>query len=401
MGDDTSSAAPSPAVGSLRNEPSRAISGGDIELLDYSRFVEQFRNIDADADGYISGLEARPLLTQSELPTPDLRKIWDLADMTSDGRLDSHEFAVAMILVQARQKGAALPDMLPPHLKAPPDMFRAKDTRTLQAADLSSQSSFSSVGVPSSNVSPLANAGLAGGSLAHSMASSPLVQAASADLQPSGADLIQPMKASAATPESPTFEDAVEYTPTSGAAAPELAAAYAKYASDFALLDSDSDGFITGGEARPVLAASGLPTGVLRQIWDLADVGVDGMLDQHEFVVARHLIDRCQEGIALPAELPIAYRPLTRETLSSPVVQPVSEILSSLQPEAEGRRPAAPASTRDPDEPEPTPSLLPQPVNTSGETRAWHDRVLLGDAWRPSIGQPSAGEVPSSILALS
>jgi len=178
-----SSAAPSPLLRSGHNNvPSRTNSSDDIQLQDYARFVEHFRNIDTDADGYVSGLEARPLLTQSELPVAELRKIWDLADMTSDGRLDRHEFAVAMILIQARQKGAALPESLPAHLRSPPDIFTAGGSRKQLPADISSQSSFSSAGVPSSNVSPTANGGLAARALARdpeSITSSPLVQSAS------------------------------------------------------------------------------------------------------------------------------------------------------------------------------------------------------------------------------
>ena len=380
IGDDGSSAAPSPSGRFLPNGPSRTKSGDDIELQDYSRFVELFRNIDTDADGYISGPEARPLLTQSELPTTDLRKIWDLADMTSDGRLNHHEFAVAMILVQARQKGAALPDILPAHLRSPPEVFEASNSRTQRAADMSSQSSFSSAGVPSSNVSPMANTGVAGSSLTHSMAPSPIVQSASTSLPPTASDFIQPMQAGAETPESLAFEDAVEHTPTLAVGAPggeahELAAAYAKFASNFALLDSDSDGFITGGEARPVLAASGLPTGVLRQIWDLADLGADGMLDQHEFVVAMHLIEQCQQGEAVPAELPREYRTFSRETLNSPVVQPVSECINSQQAAPDPRSFSVQAYSPDlHDQPmsrhdQPMAhSLLPQPINAGGET---------------------------------
>eukprot|EP00961_Rhodomonas_salina_P242614 3277217-Rhodomonas_salina.1 len=42
---------------------------------------------------------------------------------------------------------------------------------------------------------------------------------------------------------------------------------YPKFCQKFQTLDTDHDGFISGAEARPVLTASGLATGDLRRIW--------------------------------------------------------------------------------------------------------------------------------------
>jgi len=381
-----SSAAPSPLLRSGHNNvPSRTNSSDDIQLQDYARFVEHFRNIDTDADGYVSGLEARPLLTQSELPVAELRKIWDLADMTSDGRLDRHEFAVAMILIQARQKGAALPESLPAHLRSPPDIFTAGGSRKQLPADISSQSSFSSAGVPSSNVSPTANGGLAARALARdpeSITSSPLVQSASVYLPATASGPMEPMHAGLTTTDSPRFEDAVEHSPTAALRADETrhldAAAYAKFASNFAFLDSDGDGLITGGEARPVLAASGLPTGVLRQIWDLADMGVDGMLDQHEFVIAMHLIERSQRGEALPSELPREYLTPPRETISSSANQPAAVFAHLQQTAAElVGGPQVESVTQDPPEQPPPASLLPEPFVAGGICYVWRGCCIV------------------------
>jgi len=222
-----------------------------IQLQDYSRFVQDFCKIDTDGDGYISGLEARGVLTQSELPTGELRRIWDLSDITSDGRLDEHEFAVAMILVRMRQQGAALPDVLPLHLRTRPDIFSAAASRIKQTPDVSSQSSAISVtpSMNSVNVAPhgyYLDAGREGGAQI-----SPLLTASHMN-----------------QPESPTrseeFEDATEdasehlgidthtYTQASSHTAAQdehkLTAAYEKFAPNFGLLDTDGDGFITGGE---------------------------------------------------------------------------------------------------------------------------------------------------------
>ena len=85
-----------------------------MNMREYARFAEQFGAMDRDADGFIAGQEAKHILKQSELPQSDLRRIWDLADMTKDGRLDRHEFAVAMVLISARRAGSNLPEVLPP-----------------------------------------------------------------------------------------------------------------------------------------------------------------------------------------------------------------------------------------------------------------------------------------------
>ncbi|KAJ1496310.1 hypothetical protein T484DRAFT_1606873, partial [Baffinella frigidus] len=83
---------------------------------DYQRYASPFAGLDLDGDGYISGREARPVLAGSGLPNAELRKIWELADMTGDGRLDMHEFVVAQILVAARVQGHELPEELPASL---------------------------------------------------------------------------------------------------------------------------------------------------------------------------------------------------------------------------------------------------------------------------------------------
>jgi hypothetical protein len=61
--------------------------------------------------------------------------------------------------------------------------------------------------------------------------------------------------------------------------------------------------YLTGGAAKKVLGASGLPTASLRDIWNLSDVDGDGQLSLHEFVIAMFLIDMVKQGHAVPAAL--------------------------------------------------------------------------------------------------
>lgn len=46
------------------------------ELTQYSKLFDQ---VDTDRDGYITGDQAKPVLSLSNLPVPDLRQIWALA----------------------------------------------------------------------------------------------------------------------------------------------------------------------------------------------------------------------------------------------------------------------------------------------------------------------------------
>ncbi len=65
----------------------------------------------------------------------------------------------------------------------------------------------------------------------------------------------------------------------------------------------EKGGLVSGGAAKGVLGASGLPVASLRKIWDLSDVDKDGQLDLQEFVIAMFLIDMAKQGHELPAQL--------------------------------------------------------------------------------------------------
>lgn len=57
-------------------------------------------------------------------------------------------------------------------------------------------------------------------------------------------------------------------------------------------------------QVKALLLPTGLPTGALRQVWELSDVDRDGLLDQDEFAVAVYLCRSASAGQALPATLP-------------------------------------------------------------------------------------------------
>lgn len=70
-------------------------------------------------NGKASGSAVKAVLMKSDLEMNDLRKIWELADIDADGKMDAGEFAVAMWLVNEKMAGKPLPDVLPEDLIPP------------------------------------------------------------------------------------------------------------------------------------------------------------------------------------------------------------------------------------------------------------------------------------------
>lgn len=70
-------------------------------------------------NGKASGSAVKAVLMKSDLEMNDLRKIWELADIDKDGKMDAGEFAVAMWLVNEKMAGKPLPDTLPDDLVPP------------------------------------------------------------------------------------------------------------------------------------------------------------------------------------------------------------------------------------------------------------------------------------------
>jgi len=81
------------------------------EQLNY--YVTQFTSMQPDTHGVIPGAQAKEFFEKSRLPIQELRKIWQLSDVTKDGCLSLEEFLTAMHLVVLRRNDIPLPDDLP------------------------------------------------------------------------------------------------------------------------------------------------------------------------------------------------------------------------------------------------------------------------------------------------
>ncbi|KHJ42267.1 SH3 domain protein [Trichuris suis] len=78
---------------------------------------------------------------------------------------------------------------------------------------------------------------------------------------------------------------------------------WTKYQRQFAALNP-VNGLLSGEQTKGFLLSSGQPPTILAQIWNLADVTKDGMLDQLEFAIAMFLLEKKHQGVALPTLLP-------------------------------------------------------------------------------------------------
>ncbi|KAJ8984340.1 hypothetical protein NQ317_012560 [Molorchus minor] len=79
-------------------------------------YTNQFRSLQPDTNALLAGPVARMFFEKSRLPVHELRKIWQLADVTKDGALSLQEFNTAMHLVVLRRNHIELPNALPPTL---------------------------------------------------------------------------------------------------------------------------------------------------------------------------------------------------------------------------------------------------------------------------------------------
>ncbi|XP_017108791.2 ralBP1-associated Eps domain-containing protein 1 isoform X2 [Drosophila bipectinata] len=76
-------------------------------------YNKQFKAVQRDPHGLLSGQAARVFFEKSRIPVEELRHIWQLCDVTRDGALSLSEFTAAMHLVVLRRNNIPLPTSLP------------------------------------------------------------------------------------------------------------------------------------------------------------------------------------------------------------------------------------------------------------------------------------------------
>ncbi|XP_076023317.1 ralBP1-associated Eps domain-containing protein 1 isoform X2 [Genypterus blacodes] len=108
------------ASAATANELQRQSSSYDDpwKITDEQRqyYINQFKTIQPDLNGFIPGSAAKEFFTKSKLPILELSHIWELSDFDKDGALTLDEFCAAFHLVVARKNGYDLPEKLPESL---------------------------------------------------------------------------------------------------------------------------------------------------------------------------------------------------------------------------------------------------------------------------------------------
>uniref|UniRef100_A0A7N6AZ97 Intersectin-1 n=1 Tax=Anabas testudineus TaxID=64144 RepID=A0A7N6AZ97_ANATE len=327
-------------------------TGPDVFLIsvdERAKHDQQFHSLSPTARGYITGDQAKNFFLQSGLPPPILAQIWALADMNNDGRMDIHEFSIAMKLIKLKLQGHPLPPTLPPSMKQPPLPLPPQSSFGMPSM---APISASLPGVPPLPLPPLP-VGVSPPLV--SSAPPPLPQPIANGAPPTG--IMQPVAGFSHQGDTTTLRKCLNvcvvfrklvgvgrsskllftqdihlhvYIPPADWAVPQ--SSRLKYRQLFNSHDKMMSGHLTGPQARTILMQSNLPQNQLATIWNLSDIDQDGKLTAEEFILAMHLIDMAMSGLPLPTVLPPEYLPPTFRRVRSDSVQSDQK---SVQEEAE------------------------------------------------------------------
>ncbi|KAI8049477.1 hypothetical protein BDF22DRAFT_181495 [Syncephalis plumigaleata] len=300
MGSMAGPVMPSPSLRATTASP-LPVSNDPIGPEARSKFARMFASCQP-VNGELDGERAKAIFMKSKLPMEKLGQIWTLADTQNRGRLDVHEFTIAMYLIQHTMDGSL--KQLPAHL---PNGF------------------YPSTSTPASS-------SIAGSPVIHAPPSGtvPRYHAPADRAIPSGSMTMSRILSNRSNDARNSMFPSENSSPMSTAPWDVTSEQQATFGRYFDGLDQGQRGFIGGDEAVRFFLNSKLPESVLAHIWDLADINKSGRLTRDEFAVAMHLIHRQLRGQPLPSALPNSLiPPAMRTTTSTPVLGPFDPNLFS------------------------------------------------------------------------
>ncbi|GAB6032532.1 hypothetical protein CHUAL_011425 [Chamberlinius hualienensis] len=258
---------------------------------EWAKFDDQFQRL-KPIGGMITGDQAKGFFLQTRLPPALLGQIWSLADANADGKMDRHEFAIAMKLVQMKLKGFDVPAVLPPSLKLLTTAVGIGNAITSPPV-----ASVGMGGIGTISISAFPPAAQFGAPLLNGTATAfPTVSTSSIPQVPITTIEMKTQRSTSITSQDSPTGTLQEW------AIPHQSKL--KYTQMFNTTDRMRSGYLTGSQARNLLVQTGLPQNILAQIWGLSDLDGDGRLTCEEFILAMHLSDSVKIGDKLSAVLP-------------------------------------------------------------------------------------------------
>jgi intersectin len=257
-------------------------------------------------------------------------KIWQLADLNKDGKLDRFEFSVAMKLVRNCLAGIPLPPTLPDSMRqisgGGGGQFPIGGPSMGQFNGGGPPAYSTPMAQPQMPPRPMSTYGTMPAMSSHGYRPLPYGGSFSAGLwtphlfrhflRSNSAQTPTMAPGGGTLPFQMGIKELGDWT------LPQPLKL--RFCQQFNQLDRSRVGLLTGQQARGVLGESQLPTQVLAQIWTMSDVNKDGCLSIEEFCTAQFLIEmvkvcicmflvthwfmikleKIQSGYALPSKLP-------------------------------------------------------------------------------------------------
>lgn len=270
-------------------------------------FEAYYKSLDPKSTNQIAALDAARFLKKSGLSDVILSRVWDLSDPMGRGYLDKTGFFVALKLISFSQAG---------------EKIDVKNLRCEMNAPKCGD-------VPKTKPPPVPK-------MTH-------------PIPGRGPSIPHPTAIPSTTDWSMKPEEKTKYQNLYTQLQPE-------------------NGVLPGNKVKGVLMNSKLPLDTLSTIWELADQDKDGSLDEHEFLVAMHLVYKALENRAIPSSLP---KELQKQTFKSNDDFGAGEFVANFPTDIVPVAPVIPAPARPPMPSAAIPTLPPAPSSTSVAPGEW------------------------------